>query len=106
MSYGRRRPPQYLLCCCGLPYVVIVVVFFIFWGWEYAHFTHRLEVCIFLFLSVVYVCFPGGFVSQDGMWFFPCCELCLLLRLELCNSLGSHFGHDRAKNDSGIVFPV
>ena len=37
-----------LLCCCGLPYVL---------GWESSHFTHSLEVGIFLFLSVVYVCF-------------------------------------------------
>ena len=25
---------------------------------------------------------------------------------DYCNLLGSRFGHDRAKNDSGVVFPV
>ena len=25
---------------------------------------------------------------------------------DCCKLLGSHFGHDRAKNDSGVVFPV
>ena len=57
--------------------------------------------------SVVCVSFPGGFVAQDGLLFYPCCNLCLLIHFgDCCNSLGSHFGHDRAKNDSGVIFPV
>ena len=84
VSCGCHYSPQYLLRCYGLPYVVIVVVFFIFWGWESVHFTHRLEVYIFLFLSVVYVCFPSSFVAQDRLCLFPCCERCSLISFWDC----------------------
>ena len=42
---------------------------------ESAHFTLSLEVSIFLFLCVVYVCITGDFVSQGRVVVFPCCEL-------------------------------
>ena len=54
-----------LLCCGGLPYIL---------GRESAHFMHSLEVGIFLFLSVVYVCFSlpirGLYISLP----LPSCE--------------------------------
>ena len=37
-------------------------------------------------------CFPWV-VNYDADTFWDCCKL-----------IGSHFGHDRAKNDSGVVF--
>ena len=42
--------------------------------------THRSGDCN-LFPSVVCVCFPGDFVAQDGLWFFPCCD-CVAVTLE------------------------
>ena len=75
----------------------------VFWGLVQVSLMHRLGDCIF-FPSVVCVSFPGDFVVQDRLLFSPCCELCLLIHFGDCsNSLGSHFGHDRAKNDSGVV---
>ena len=76
----------------------------IFWGLVQVSLTHRLGVCIF-FPSVVCVSFPGGFVVQDGLLFphvvsHGCCYALGLLQI-----VWSHFGHDRAKNDLGVIFP-
>ena len=66
---------------------------------------HRLGVCIFLPQCGLCKFFPGGFVVQDGLLFSPHCELCLLIRFGVAvYCFGSHFGHDRAKNDLGVVF--
>ena len=66
---------------------------------------HRLEVC---FTSSIPNCVSfHGFIVENGL--LPphvlvgcvCCH-----DWGYCRFFWSHFGHERAKNDSGIVFPV
>ena len=78
---------------------------------------HGLYICCLcpavklVFLSILGLCkFLDDSTVQIGSLTFPRCWLWLLchpyvLRAVL-NSLESHFGHDRANNDSGNVFPV
>ena len=52
------------------------------------------------------VCSGVSWKELEG-WIFSLLELCLLLCLgTIVNSLESHFGHDRAKNDSSFDFPL
>ena len=63
------------------------------------------------FLSILGLCkFVGDYIVQIGSLIFPhvvgrgCCGIPHILGT-VVNSLESHFGHDRAKNDSEFVFP-
>ena len=76
-------------------------------GWESSHLTYNWEICISLFFCVICICFPGDLVARTGYVSLivdcGCCGLPYVLGT-VGNSLESHFGHDRAKNDSEFVF--
>ena len=93
------------------------------------HSRFQLCVCFSLPVRGLYICLSlpscelgDSFPSLDcviplvpslfrlGRWFSPRGWLCLrgiiYILGTVVNSLESNFGHDRAKNDSGIIFPV
>ena len=79
-------------------------------------FPYRFVACVYVFplpdrepgFSLPFsdcVSLPGGFIVENGLLFpphFVGCVCCYILGC--CRLLWSRFGHDRAKNDSGIVF--
>ena len=101
---------------CGFAVVSLTLcfvgAFFTFWGRESVHF-HAQKYTLFDLTQ------PGGEpiigchsrfstvwnqLSRTDCYLSSCCDCCCVW--DCCNSLGIRFGHDRAKNDSGIVFPV
>ena len=72
-----------------------------------ASFSHAQAGRLYFFPSVVWVSFPGDFVVQDGLLFSPrLLAVSTFTFWGCCRLVWSRFGHDRAKNNAGIVFLV
>ena len=87
---------------CSLPRGIWSIFPSWFWG-LCVKFPSRIGWESVFFPIAVCVSFPMVSLLRECCWFHIFCWLCCFYMLGCCRLLWSRFGHDRAKNDPGVV---